>query len=326
MQIPFIQPLQDRIQHWMAQRHPAVTGTIRVKQNRIYVLPSGFGMAYALTCVLVLIGAINYQLSLAYMFAFLMLGLGHAGLIEAFRNLLGLTITANIAPAVFAGETAHFPVQLGDGRNSARHNLRLHAGRSKETLQARLQAGGEAQVWLPVPAPARGWLALPRITIETRYPTGWCRAWTLAHLHAQCLVYPAPEKNPPGWPDGGGNEKTGLRARSGDEDFAGLRQYQPGDTFRQIAWKQSARLEWLAVRMHEAPHSAMLYLRWGDTAGLGLEARLSRLTAWVLQADASGRPYTLELPGRRIEPANGARHREICLRALALFGLPGDAP
>ncbi|GGP27582.1 hypothetical protein GCM10010971_34010 [Silvimonas amylolytica] len=306
----------------MDRRHPPVAGTVRVKQNRVYVLPSGFGMAYAFTCVLVLIGAINYQLSLAYMFAFLMLGLGHAGLIQSFRNLLGLTITAGMPPPVFAGGAAHFPVQLGDARTYTRHNLRIHAGRNKEAVQASLAAGGEAQVWLPVPAPVRGWLTLPRITVETRYPTGWCRAWTHAHLHAQCLVYPAPEKNPPAWPDGVGEEQTGLRARAGEEDFAGLRQYQPGDTFRQIAWKQSARLEWLAVRTHDAPHSSMLRLRWEDTAGLNTEARLSRLTAWVLLADASGRPYTLTLPGRHIEPASGTRHRETCLRALALFGLP----
>jgi uncharacterized protein (DUF58 family) len=114
-----------------------------------------------------------------------------------------------------------------------------------------------------------------------------------------------------------------MRARAGEEDFAGLRQYQPGDTLRQIAWKQSARLEWLAVRTHDAPQSAMLYLRWDDTAGLATEQRLSRLTAWVLRADATGRPYTLELPDLVIAPASGAGHCEACLRALALFGHAG---
>ncbi|MBB5190392.1 uncharacterized protein (DUF58 family) [Silvimonas terrae] len=318
--------MQERMQRWMAQRHPAVTGTVRVRQNRIYVLPSGFGLGYAVTCVLVLIGAINYQLSLAYLFAFLMLGLGHAGLIQSFRNLLGLTVTALPASAVFAGDTAHFPLQLGDARNYARFGLHLRAGTAQETTPLAVAAASETQVWLSVPATGRGWLALPRMTIETRFPTGWCRAWTVVHLQAQCLVYPAPEPDAPAWPSGAGEEVAGLRQRTGEEDFAGLRQYQAGDTLRQIAWKQSARLEWLAVRTHDTPQSAMLHLRWEDTAGLGIEARLSRLTAWVLRADATGRPYTLELPGQRLAPASGAGHRDTCLRTLALFGPAGKTP
>ena len=54
-------------------------------------------------------------------------------------------------------------------------------------------------------------------------------------------------------------------------------------------------------------------------AHFGVEARLSRLTSWVLQADRSGACYGLRLPARRIAPAAGEKHRHRCLEALARF-------
>ena len=60
-------------------------------------------------------------------------------------------------------------------------------------------------------------------------------------------------------------------------------------------------------------------LHWRQTADLGAdtEARLSRLCAWVLQADRIGARYGLRLPGREIAPDEGPNHRQRCLEALA---------
>jgi hypothetical protein len=60
---------------------------------------------------------------------------------------------------------------------------------------------------------------------------------------------------------------------------------------------------------------------WLDFAQVGLadrEARLSRLTAWVLQADKLGVDYGLRLPGRQVAPGAGEAHKRRCLEALAL--------
>ncbi len=55
---------------------------------------------------------------------------------------------------------------------------------------------------------------------------------------------------------------------------------------------------------------------------LDTEARLSQLAAWVVEAERSGLPYGLRLPGMEIPPACGAAHRHACLKALALYGAP----
>ncbi len=57
-------------------------------------------------------------------------------------------------------------------------------------------------------------------------------------------------------------------------------------------------------------------------ASLDMERRLSRLTRWVLDAEAAGVAYGLRLDETVLGPAVGDDHRDACLKALALFGLP----
>jgi uncharacterized protein (DUF58 family) len=52
---------------------------------------------------------------------------------------------------------------------------------------------------------------------------------------------------------------------------------------------------------------------------LPLERRISRLTRWVLDAEAAGLRYSLKLPGVQIPTATGPAQRARCLEALALF-------
>ena len=69
--------------------------------------------------------------------------------------------------------------------------------------------------------------------------------WTL-----RCIVYPKPSQRglppPPLETDTGGAQDT----TRGDEDFAGLRAFHPGDSPRRIAWKAYAREQGLHVKVY----------------------------------------------------------------------------
>jgi len=63
-----------------------------------------------------------------------------------------------------------------------------------------------------------------------------------------------------------------------------------------------------------------LALMWDALPGsLPVEARLSRLTAWVLAAERSARPFSLALPGVQLAARQGRDHRRAALTALADF-------
>ena len=60
-------------------------------------------------------------------------------------------------------------------------------------------------------------------------------------------------------------------------------------------------------------------------ASMPVEQRLSRLTRWVLDADAAALRYSLRLPHVQIGADSGPQQRLRCLEALALYPVPAGA-
>jgi uncharacterized protein (DUF58 family) len=98
-----------------------------------------------------------------------------------------------------------------------------------------------------------------------------------------------------------------------------LRSYRAGDAPKLIAWKALAREQGLLTKEFSATASSELWLDWEQARGADVEARLSVLAHWVIQAEDFGQSYGLRLPGARIPPARGELQRRRCLEALALF-------
>ncbi len=300
------------------------TAPIVLGQRRIFILPTRAGLVYAAALAVMLVGAINYNLALGHALVFLLAGLGVVGMIHAFRNLAGLGIQGGRCEPVFAGETAHFPLHLENDRPQPRLALELQAGEGAP-VRCDVPAGGRADVALPVPASRRGWLPLPRVRLETRYPLGLFVAWSYPRPALACLVYPQPVDTPlpPPRPAAHRGEHGGDAGR---EDFAGLRQRQAADSPRHVAWKAVARAPAdspLLVKEFSGGARAELWLDWQRLPdGADAETRLSVLAGWILAAEAARLPYGLALPGLTLDPDCGDAHRRRCLEALALFPAP----
>ena len=107
-----------------------------------------------------------------------------------------------------------------------------------------------------------------------------------------------------------------------------MRAYRRGDPPKLVVWKKVARAmargtDDLVSRDSQQAQRNTLWLDYSDAGGHGAaspEARLSRLCAWVLQAEALGVDYGLRLPRTSpINPSSGAAHQHRCLEALALW-------
>lgn len=313
--------LHERFVTWALRVRTPEPSPVVLPQRRIYVLPTRTGLGYALALLVMLLGAINYNLSLGYVLTFLLGGLGVVAILHTFRNLARLTISPGRAPPVFAGEIAAFHLVLrADGE---RRQLRLSLpGNEAVCVDVATDAGGDA--CLRLPAARRGWLALPRVTLETTYPLGLVRAWAYCAPDFRCLVYPRPTPLAPPLPLGqgdAGGTRSGLR---GNEDFAGLRSHQPADPPRHVAWKIAARLGPdlpLMTKQFSGAAAAQVWLDWDATVGAtDMEERLAILTRWALDAHEAGLAWGLRLPGRLIAPASGQDHLQAALTALALHG------
>ena len=311
-----------RFANWVWGFTPPERGTVVLVHRRVYIVPTRLGWLFAATLGILLVGSINYSLALGFALTFILAGMGLAGMVQTARNLARIAVTAGRAEPVFAGETAQFRLYL-DGRAAfdrpailARH---IACGAQ---LVLDIPAGGIGEVVLQVPAPKRGWLALGRVMLETRFPLGLFRAWSYIEPEARCLVYPRPERSklpPPSAEAASG----ALRSPTpGNDDFSGLRSYQPADSPRHVAWKAVARTGDLLTKQFTGEAGAELWLDWNFLAGsLPVETRLSRLAGWVLAAEREGAVYGLRLPGAEFPPSRGDAHRAACLQALALHGV-----
>jgi uncharacterized protein (DUF58 family) len=288
---------------------------ITLTQNRIYVLPSGFGVALAITLFVAALGALNYNNNLALAFSFLFAALAFLSVHISHRNLLRVQLShLNMQPAYAGGE-----LQV-DCRFIASDQ------RPRTCLQARFEDGplldfelpDLADVSLRAPALKRGLMPLPPILLRTDWPFGMFVLWSHLWPEAQALIYPRLEENPPGLPENIA-PRAGHSVASGEEDLRHLRDYRMGDPPRRIAWKASARRSQLLTRELEAPQSADVVLSWDATAGLDYERRIARLAAWCHQAQQQRRHFALQLPQASVPRDAGPEQLHRCLRALALM-------
>lgn len=309
-----------RIANWFYGFAPPERGAIVLGHRRVYIVPSRLGLLFGGTLGILLVGSINYALSLGFALTFLLAGIGIAGMVQTTRNLVQLSIRAGRCDPVFAGEAAQFRISLANNGDFDRPEILARHLASGSQCVVDVGAGSAADVVLAVPALSRGWLPPGRVMLETRFPLGLFRAWSYVEPDCRCLVYPRPEASalPPLALSA---QAGGVRAHvQGSDDFSGLRSYQPSDSPRHVAWKSVARSDSMLTKQFAGDAVADLWLDLRDLpASLGLEERLSRLAGWVLAAERAGARYGLRLPGIELELGRGEVHRAACLKALALF-------
>ena len=300
--------------------------------RNIYVLPTRSGIMLGATLVLLLVTSINFQLNLGYALTFLIAGAALASVFAASRTLYGLRLSIQRIAPVFATEQLLFSVDIENPEERTRYAIgvaichhRWKHDKNKWVWSDVLPLD-RANVTLAIPTAKRGWCALPELIVETQFPMGVFRTWSVWQPAAKALVYPAQEENPP--------LLSTMSQQSGDvlqqgratatqlrgEEYDAIRPYRAGDPMKQIYWKKILPSGELLSREKTSTQSADLWLSLESTGLSQLEAQLSRLTSWVLQAHKTELSYGLKLGAQKIPPAAGEAHQLACLQALALFG------
>lgn len=320
MAFAFPDTLLQAVDRWLRRDASPEAAPIVLDRRRIYVLPTQAGLVFAVALAVMLLTALNYNLNLGFGIVFLLAAAAFASIFHAFRNLLRLSITPGRAAPVFAGENAEFHLSIENSRATLRPALQVKTPDASEMFN--LPADAVSDIAVSRATQRRGWLQLGRVIIETRYPLGLIRAWSVIVPDSACLVYPAPEKNPPPLPDSEAGNRGTRPSSPGEEEYGGLRNAHPADSPRHIAWKIVAREGPMMVKQFTGSGGGELLLDWNESipAPLDAEARISRLTAWVLAAEADGRRFRLNLPGVHIASGAGPAHTQNCLKQLALYG------
>lgn len=324
-----VQRFRQSLQGWLHRKRQAEAGEVYLHHRRVYIVPTSAGLALGLMLVVIFLGAVNYTLSLGLALTFSIAACALVDVHLTFRNLAFLHLAAGHAQAVFVGEEAEFALQLINRRKHDRYAVFLRFDGREHVYPEQacdIAAFSMQVVKLSTPSQKRGWMNAPRVMLETRFPLGFLRAWSYWQPDARILVYPFPETDAPPLPLEGVSLEDG-QGRAGQDDFAGIRSYKPGDAMKHLAWRQIAKVDLtlggqLVTKHFEGGANNQLCLDFSTLpASMDVELKLSRMARWVLVAEQRGLAYSFRLGGNDFEPALGAAHQAACLRALALYGL-----
>lgn len=318
---PLLHPLahvRARFQQWWQSRLPR-TDLLTLSQRNVYILPTRAGFMLAITLLVLLVTSINYQLNLGYLVTFLLAGSAVVGMHVCHGTLRALNLSLLPPDPQFGGSHANVRVTLSSQRASPRYGIGLSVLGADHWVWCDVPAQGFATVELAFATGRRGLHPVPTLTLETRFPLGTFRVWTIWRPAARVMVYPQPEGLPPPLPPGEPRAAGVASAHaSSSGDYDGVRPYRRGDPLKLIAWKKAAGRDDLVSRDSQQTQHVELWLDLAQTGGQHLEHRLSRLCAWVLEAESRDVDYGLRLPGLELAPSHGESHKRRCLEALAL--------
>ncbi len=288
------------------------------KNGRIRWFPTRYGWLFVLVLLSMLLGSINYNNNLGFLFTFLLGSMLLVSLVHSYGNIRGIGVDKIDALPVFEGQDAIFELNL-HVLPRQRMAVRFRLDNSQETL-VDTAPGSCVRVAVVLPAGKRGRISPRELHITSEYPFGLFCFHASYQLFADCLVYPKPV------PVQKLSLQDLLQAHSAEgvaqesvEDFKGLRTFQNGDATQHIFWKAFSKGQGLMVKEFMGSASPCLCVSWEKIRVENVEKKLSVLCGMVLKANGMKLEYGIRLPGHLIAPGKGAQHKHACLRALALF-------
>jgi uncharacterized protein (DUF58 family) len=339
--MPALPDWRRRWHAWWMTRHPR-SDAVRLTHRNLYIVPTTAGLLYTALLGSLLLASINYQLNLGHLLTFTLASAALVALHATHATLSGLHLSLQPSEPGFVGQTVDIEITLRDETPSHGWHHPARLGRhglvagwrdgSSQEVPVTWSSDPESVLRLHWPLTTRGRQTLPPLELSSRFPLGLFRVWAVWRLAQQPLAWPAPEEDAPPPPQDTSANPEEATARTpgalpepGDDE--GVRPWRREDRPAQVLWRRSARSlaagGGLLVRETPPPRlSQELHLDGDRLHGLDAEARLRRLSAWVLQADRQGRRYRLTLGPLRIESGAGPAHRRQCLDALALWSAP----
>jgi len=312
--------IKARMRAWALRRQGMDHLPTKLAARRVYIVPTAAGWTFGMLIGVMFIAGTNYGNGLALLFTFWLAGFAFVAMVRTQRSLAGTEVLGITTPPAFAGGKVELKLSVA-GR-AADGDLRLLV----EDLATGSTASDEEHpagvVSVDVPAPRRGRLTLPPLRISSTAPFGLFHTWTWLRLDSSCVVYPRAAGTLP-VPESPGESGGSAQLAPGQDELAWLRDFRDGDSPRQVAWKAYARGQPLLVREYRGAAARRHDFDFAMLGGLGVEARLSQLARWVVDAAARGEPWVLRLPETAPMEGSGIEHRDACLTSLALYGLPG---
>lgn len=298
--------------------------TLTKKKNRNWQLKfTSFGATWLLATLVLFIMAANYSNNLLLFIALVLLAILVNTTWLTWLNIRQLTINTLQLEPIFAQHKANIKVQLSNGKGKLTPGVSLALTDqdfcNTPATQLPLTKEKFISASVAIKPLTRGCFKVSSLQLNCDYPIGLWRWQKNSSHEAKLWVYPAPQGKQ-ALPKPKAKQGTYLKREQGD--FSHVRTYQRGDSMNHIAWKQMARTGEVMTKEFDGGEGLrQTILSFQDAKQANIEARLRQLCRWILDCHQRQLKYALELPNQTIPAAQGEAHKEVCLQALAQYGL-----
>ncbi len=282
--------------------------------------------------------AVNTGSNLLYLLLAMLLSLITASGVLSELSLRKLRWVIDFPNRGVAGTETLFPIQITNRKrtfNSFSLDGEIHFAGDPEIDQyqpvlLRLEAGQSDYLFPAITFPRRGLYQVASFSIGTGYPFSFFRKSRNFKAASEIIVVPRGETNVEEvfFAVATGFEEHANRVGRGSEFFS-VRPMQPGDEWRDVHWKQSARHNRFAVKEYEALTARRIYVRLvrrtsqplADEAG---ESAIELAASVVKRLAMAGFDVGLQSGTLAIAPAAGANAVRNIFTRLALLDFETD--
>ena len=217
------------------------------------------GIAFVVIAVPVLLSAWNTGTQLLYLIFAGVLSFLVISPLAGFINLRGLRTTAMAPDRTTRDAPFWVNLRIENHKRLPSGGLRLEASEAPGQVVGyidRLPGREAALLNVEATVPRRGVHEVGRYDLVTRFPFGLFEQRRTVGTACEVLVHPRVRTLRTGLLDEWDTGSTARRVATGDGDeFFSLREYQPGDDLRLIAWRVSARTDKWMVREMTRDHA-----------------------------------------------------------------------
>lgn len=306
---------------WLRSRLDKVRRKV-VRENRIYIIPSGRGIMFLAMFVVLVLTAATYNNNLIFILAFQLFAAFSLAMIQTHYNMKGVSLEFVSSEENFEGQSYAVLFRLVQKRARLKKDLRVRTLSKKfrtisENREEITPAELTKSVRIDVIANTWGVHPIPEVVLETYFPLGMFRAWKVFRPEGNFIVYPRPEGDAPllSSLQETGESELGLRS-SPEGDFGELKEYRVGESYHQISWKHFARTQKLYSRVHWGEDHKHFVIPWLEGER---ERSLRQMSRWIQSAFEEGASFELETPSLKLDRGEGIEHARHCWRALAHF-------
>jgi uncharacterized protein (DUF58 family) len=290
------------------------------KRERIYIIPNGYGIMYAMGVLVTLLTGAIFTNNLAYILCFFIVSILLAGMNQSNTNLKNIEIVKFNFPLSEENSKSEAIIWIKNNSKTDRYQIKIRSKQLTNNFNASLDYL-PAQTLTPVRFQFKtkkyGQQIISKIQISTTFPFGLFFAWRNLKVNETLFIYPK-RNGQLKLPFKSAADHMGLEMKNGD-DFSEHKIYEQGDSLKNIDWKAYARSGKLLTKtFNEGSNQA--YILVVDSLSISKDKKIRQLSKWIDQCEASGEPYKIQFNSISSNVGLGESHKNDCLKKLSFLG------